>query len=1491
MSQFKLKKTAQKRLTKGVNILVQLTFVVYSMGFGFFTAPLQAQAVAAAPAGVGGLAAASDDEAAPQTGGAAAAAEIGAGDDVTPVPNPTLPEACGLDIALVIDGSGSIGSWEYGEMMDAFKGFVNTLLVVNATPTQMSITEFASLATVRESFTGDASTLLADLNGPRSQPGGEYTNWDQGLEKTMTTFDPRVNPNLVLFASDGNPNRYGDPAKKGWSLDEVLNPAISKANELKTTYGARIVALGIGTGGSATFIDNLKAVSGPKVYGTDTNNIAEADVIMTDFDKLADDLAAIAIAQCGGTVTVQKFLDGAKAEGWKFSADATDGTPDPAVAWTDSEGLINFHINDINGTATVTITEASDPEVGGYALADASCTKNGNATGTFDDNAAAVEGIAVGPNDIVTCTFENVTETGALRVTKVVQGGKALPSDFGFRLDPNDDFTSPTGQDDSVLFDDIMPGTYSVEETGPPNYHPLSTTCTDVEVTANETTDCTITNARDTGRLIIRKQDEYGNPLDVEIDVTGAEYHRSDVRTGADGEIDFDEIPTDTYTVTESSPDGYSAGTWECTVSGDVPTVTNGSGSTLNADVLFGRTTTCTFTNTRDTGTLTVVKEVKNTNGGTASEDAFTLHIMQNGSDAVPPFPGNATGTTYTLPTGTYTVSESVPLPEGYEQTNIVCDGKETDTVTIGKDEEKTCTITNSDIPGTIYGYKYDADDEEINGWEICLVSESDDGTEETAPGAANVGRCVLTGSQEGWGDGYYEFTDLPQGTYTVRETAQGGWTATDPASGEYTGVELALGESVQLDFVNFENGDINGQKFNDFNGNGKWDDGETALAGWTIELWTCNPSVLDADRDGDYGLDDAVRFTAAYEAKDVGGADANFDGIVNEGDLACAQDAYSDRTLTPVATDITNENGFYSFQNLGPGTYMVTEVQQEKWEQTAPESGHYIIQMQQGTTFADRIFGNRELFPDFTITKDDGLASANPGETLTYNIVVANTGEYKADGIVVLDTLPDNVTYLSDTAGAAVSQVGNTLSWDFPSLTLDAGETFSFSVTVQIDSIMPFGTTTLTNAIAVSTESVESDYANNSDKDDTDVTASPLIAVVKSDTPDPVDAGGTLTYTVDWSVTGNAAATNVTLVDALDANTTFVSASGGGVYDANAHTVSWTIGSVTPAASGSVTLTVSVVSPLDNGTVLTNTVTIDSNENAPVTDTETTTVVSAPELSIVKTVNQTAANPGNTITYTVTVANSAAATAAAENVTISDTLPAGFTLASNSLPHFEASVGDLAPGASATVSFDVVIGTDVAAGTYVNTAVGDAGNSDPVEDTANIDVRIPTVLGVETAATLTVDKTVDKEAVNAEGLLLYTVNVTNVGDATAMNVVVTDTLPQGFTFVADGATTKTFALGDLKPNHSRSITYQVKVAADAPQGEYDNIAVASADNAPSVAAEAGVQVREGRVLAATGAGTLEYAIGILALLLFGAGTGGLVLRFRMQKLQLQKNA
>ncbi len=302
-----------------------------------------------------------------------------------------MEQSCGLDIALVLDSSGSIDSQtELPQMKSAFKDFVDAFLP--NTPTEFSVSEFDTtniLPTLN--FTNNISDIKDRIDAAQS---GGSTNWEAGLSAAQGTFvSGRADiQNLVIFASDGNPNKYGNNQGSGNGFDPAaLDAAITVANNIKNS-NTRIITLGIGntTGQDALNPDNLKAISSSDAYYG-----------VADFASLAQTLEQLTTDLCGGTITIHKLIDQDRnlqttddqigGADWQFTVADTPQT-------TDGDGYTQ-PLPILNGTYSV--IEDLKPE---YNLMAASCN-GATINGTLSGN--TISGIQVGTDNIVSCTFYN----------------------------------------------------------------------------------------------------------------------------------------------------------------------------------------------------------------------------------------------------------------------------------------------------------------------------------------------------------------------------------------------------------------------------------------------------------------------------------------------------------------------------------------------------------------------------------------------------------------------------------------------------------------------------------------------------------------------------------------------------------------------------------------------------------------------------------------------------------------------------------------------------------------------------------------------------------------------------------------------------------------------------------------------------------------------------------------------------------------------------
>lgn len=118
---------------------------------------------------------------------------------------------------------------------------------------------------------------------------------------------------------------------------------------------------------------------------------------------------------------------------------------------------------------------------------------------------------------------------------------------------------------------------------------------------------------------------------------------------------------------------------------------------------------------------------------------------------------------------------------------------------------------------------------------------------------------------------------------------------------------------------------------------------------------------------------------------------------------------------------------------------------------------------------------------------------------------------------------------------------------------------------------------------------------------------SSHAITVTKSATPSPVPAGGLLTYTLRYTVTGDEPAPDLTIEDPVPAHTLYIDCQGGLACGESGGVVTWELGDVMPPASGSVAMIVQVDISLISGSLLYNDVLI--YDSAGLSDTDAITV------------------------------------------------------------------------------------------------------------------------------------------------------------------------------------------------------------------------------------------------------------------------------------------
>ncbi|HYC90856.1 MAG TPA: endonuclease/exonuclease/phosphatase family protein [Thermoanaerobaculia bacterium] len=445
----------------------------------------------------------------------------------------------------------------------------------------------------------------------------------------------------------------------------------------------------------------------------------------------------------------------------------------------------------------------------------------------------------------------------------------------------------------------------------------------------------------------------------------------------------------------------------------------------------------------------------------------------------------------------------------------------------------------------------------------------------------------------------------------------------------------------------------------------------------------------------------------------------------------------------------------------------------------------------------------------DLLLSKTDSPDPVNAGSNLSYTITLTNSGPSNATTAVFTDTLPAGTTFVSlSTTGTwtcTTPAVGATGTVTCNNASFGVTVDF-FTLVVNVNSGLASGTV-LSNTATLASATPDPNGANNSATATTTVGAgSADLSVTKFDSPDPVNAGANLVYSITVTNAGPSAATSVTLADTVPVGTTFVAftAPGGWTCSTPAIGATGAISCTNPTlgvTSALFTLTVNVDPTLLAGTVLSNTITVSSATTDPNgannSDTETTTVTTSADLLLSKTDNPDPVNAGSNINYQITITNNGPSNAAA--ATFTDTLPAGTTFVSL------ATTGPWtcttpAVGATGTITctnpsfgvtvdfFNLVVQASAAlpSGTVLtNTATVTSTTTDP--NAANNSSTATTTIGVG-SADVSIAKTDSPDPVNAGGDITYTITVTNAGPTNAASASMSDTLPAGTTFVSVSA-------------------------------------------------------------------------------------------------------
>ncbi|KKW01258.1 MAG: hypothetical protein A2898_02190 [Candidatus Kerfeldbacteria bacterium RIFCSPLOWO2_01_FULL_48_11] len=234
------------------------------------------------------------------------------------------------------------------------------------------------------------------------------------------------------------------------------------------------------------------------------------------------------------------------------------------------------------------------------------------------------------------------------------------------------------------------------------------------------------------------------------------------------------------------------------------------------------------------------------------------------------------------------------------------------------------------------------------------------------------------------------------------------------------------------------------------------------------------------------------------------------------------------------------------------------------------------------------------------------------------------------------------------------------------------------------------------------------------------------------------------------------------------------------------------------------------------------------------------------PVVTLEKLCSPNPVSAGEDITYTL---NWSVENADVTNVVLTDEIPADTTFVSASDPGAYDAVtntvtwdlGTAGPGNYAT-TLTVMADSPIINGTEIaNMAILTTEETQTIEGSCNV--------AVSSGPILTIEKLVDETVVNPGQTVNYTVKVTNSGTDAALNVVMTDTLPAGFTEEGTGNTTITHSFGNIDAGDTVSTSFAVVIGAGVKTGTFTNIVTATSDNYTDISAEVDLDVLIPKVL------------------------------------------
>ena len=421
----------------------------------------------------------------------------------------------------------------------------------------------------------------------------------------------------------------------------------------------------------------------------------------------------------------------------------------------------------------------------------------------------------------ITCLFTNTRETGEIKLTKQLSPSTD-PGLFNLLIGGTK-FATDVGDGGTTGYQTLNTGSYLIEETAGTGTslsdYNTQYACEDsqgpvkiiegkVELSDGQQISCTANNTRKTGTITVNKGlSPSDDPGLFNLLIGGKEY-ASDIGDG--GSTGKQTLNTGSYLIEETAGTGTSLSDYATKLAcqDEEGGVTVEDGKVTLSD---SQNITCLFTNTRNTGTIKLVKQI------TPSDDPGLFDLQLDGSTQAANVGNGGASETLTVNTGSHTVSEAAgtgtSLSDYTSSTSCEAGGEVIGSsattsleIEVGTGQAITCTFTNLRNPVP------PPPPAPANGT-IIITKNTTDGSPGSFSFTGDLGSFSLS-------SGSSTSFSQPAGSYAVAENTTPGYTLSSLVcsdAGETSGsssisgstalINLQSGETVVCTFTNAPGG------------------------------------------------------------------------------------------------------------------------------------------------------------------------------------------------------------------------------------------------------------------------------------------------------------------------------------------------------------------------------------------------------------------------------------------------------------------------------------------------------------------------------------------------------------------------------------------------------------------------------------------------------------------------------------------------------------